>query len=257
MFGRKAVLCAMMVTAGAVLYAAGTPSVDELLAKMAEKSVEVKTIQAEMVSRMRTPVGTMTSAGRLVTKVVTREKRPVEKSYVEMTSKVPVMGTTVSTRVKIVNDGEFLWQETRTPTAGEVQVIKARVGLPTPGPWGPLGTFQSPYQRTDELKKTFHFRKVTEETLRGRRMWVLEGIARVGPTTSPATLQMMARVKYYVDRKDLGIRRMTTYSADGRETIRCDITHVKLDGKVDDALFKYTPPPYAKLMDMTKMQEAE
>ncbi len=67
-----------------------------------------------------------------------------------------------------------------------------------------------------------------------------------GPPQEPGKIRM------WIGQKDLFAHRYIMYDKAGKEMAETRITNVKLNGKIDAKLFKYTPPPGARVMDMTK-----
>jgi outer membrane lipoprotein-sorting protein len=60
------------------------------------------------------------------------------------------------------------------------------------------------------------------------------------------------KVRIYISQKDLMCHRFRDYDKDGSELADMQFTNLKVNGALDPALFKYTPPEGALVMDMTK-----
>jgi outer membrane lipoprotein-sorting protein len=61
----------------------------------------------------------------------------------------------------------------------------------------------------------------------------------------------LAKVRMVVNQTDCMLRRMVLYDKDGKEMAEMRFTNVKVNGPIDPALFKYTPPDGVKINDMT------
>jgi hypothetical protein len=60
------------------------------------------------------------------------------------------------------------------------------------------------------------------------------------------------KVRIYVGQKDLMCHRYLAYDKAGTEIMDMQMTNIKVNAVLDPALFKYTPPAGANVMDMTK-----
>jgi len=241
---RFVVLCLASLALWASSPAFALPTSDEVLKMMAEKEATVKTMQGDSATTVSTPMGQMKGAGQVFTAKSEVDGKPVQKMLMTLKSTVQAEDTTVTTDIKIVNDGQFVWQEMRTPMAPAVQVIKMRVGQLS----GMQGPGAVAAQRVEQLKSQFDFKGVAEDTIDGRKMYVLEGTAK--PDQPRAIL--LSKVKYYLDQEQMLFRRMVAYDKEGNEFSRFDLTNVKINEEIDPKLFEYTPPAGARVVDRTQ-----
>jgi outer membrane lipoprotein-sorting protein len=84
--------------------------------------------------------------------------------------------------------------------------------------------------------------------------WVFDGTPKVKDASGDPRDPMarVSKVKFYIGQSDLLLRQYMAYDKGGNEMMNVQFSNSKVNGKVDRALFKYTPPPGAHVMDMTK-----
>ena len=244
-----AVLCVLGLALFVSSPALGLATSEEVLKMMADKWSQTRTMQADTASAMRTPAGPFISTGHIITARSDEDGKPVQKLFmtmkVSMKMSVPAGGQAVTNDVKIVSDGHVVWQEVRTSADPGVQVIKMKAD-------GAHALAFTPEEQLKQLKSQYDFAGISEDTIDGRKMYVLEGKLQPDVVQAqPGTAKMASKVKYFVDQETLGFRRMMTYDADGRETTRSDLTNLKTDQPVDPKTFEYTPPEGARVQDMT------
>jgi outer membrane lipoprotein-sorting protein len=91
-------------------------------------------------------------------------------------------------------------------------------------------------------------------------MWLLEGTPKKkAPDGAAATTRSMgpaapevAKIKIDIGVKDLMCHRYRAYDKADKEMMDTQFTNMKPNATPDAALFKYTPPAGARVMDMTK-----
>lgn len=218
------------------------PSPDELLKMMADKQDTAKTMQADTVSTFSTPQGPMKGTGKIYTSRTEVDGKPLYKSNTTMKMTMEAEGVSMTMDSKTVNDGLFVWHEMRNSMMPMVMVVKTRAGQTVPG----QGPAAGPDDSIEQMKKEFNFTRVGEDTIDGRKMYVLEGTPRVAQRDNP-----LATVKYYIDQEQFYCRRMIMLEQAGKEMGRFDLTNIKLNSALDPKLFEYTPPPGARVQDMT------
>jgi outer membrane lipoprotein-sorting protein len=237
-------LAALVACVGSPLFA--LPTADELLKTITEKASTVKTMQADTTTTVSAPQGDMKGAGQIFTAKSDVNGKTVHKSLmtIKLTTEAGRETGPGAADVKIVNDGKFVWQEMRvTVPMPMVQVIKTTVGQK--GPMGaPAGMTDDPVK---QLREQFEFTGVSEDTIDGRKMYVLEGKPKVPPQGISITT-----VKCYADEESLMLRRMVMLDEADKELTRFDLTNVKINEKLDPKMFDYTPPDDARIVDRTK-----
>jgi outer membrane lipoprotein-sorting protein len=94
---------------------------------------------------------------------------------------------------------------------------------------------------------------VTEDTIDGRKMYVLEGTLKTGPEGSTMS------GKLCVDQESLLLRRRTITSVSKAKpdepqthTSTTDYLNIKLNQKLDPKRFQYSPPEGAVITDNTQ-----
>jgi len=250
-----AVLTVLAFAAGPAL---ALPTVDEILAKIAKAAAELNSFSSD--GRISVTAGPgkgvldITEAGVILRK----DGKVVYKSCT--TAKGTVTGPNgeqATVERKSVSDGKFRWEETRIPEFGVRTVVKENADAPDrmTGLRADLDSLSA----FGEMKEMYTLRLTGEDTLNGEKVWLLEGdfneeYLKKNPKAE-SLIPMMKTVKVWVNQQDLYWRKMVDYDPDGHQTIIVEVDNVKLNGKVDEALFDYTPPEGAQVHDMTEAGE--
>jgi outer membrane lipoprotein-sorting protein len=237
------VLCLLSFVACVSSPAFALPTTDELLKSITDKATSVKTMQADTASTTMTPAGDMKGAGQVFTAKSEVAGKTVQKMLMTLKSTMQAEDATMTTDVKIVNDGQFIWQEMRmTVPRPMVQVVKSKVGQA-----GGIMSAGAVTDGPDQLKKQFNFTAVSEDAIDGRKMYVLEGTMKAAaPQGVP-----ISKVKYCFDEESLMLRRMVALDKADKEVTRFDLTNVKVNEELDPKMFDYAPPPGARIIDRT------
>jgi outer membrane lipoprotein-sorting protein len=222
---------------------ASAATTEEVLAKLTKQQGAVKTFECDMKSIMSEPGQEGETVGHMAMEVIVKDGKPAG-SKMNMKQTMTSKEGAVSTML-VVNDGEFLWVEMKSPESDRVMVMKQKGD-----------SVQGKMSNPNEFNDMFDLKLVGEEDFDGQRMWVLEGTPKPKPKT-PARGMMMeppmpGKVRMFVGQKDTLCHRYIMYNKAGKETVDTQMTKMKLNGKLDPALFKYTPPRGAQVMDMSK-----
>ncbi len=234
------VLCATLLLASPVFAA---PTVEELLKSLSAKAAETKTAEGDLAIQMSAPMD-MKGVGKLYMAKAEVDGKTVEKmlSTVKMTMTGPD-GEAMTMDIKMVNDGQFVWQEMRMSMMPGTQVMKTRVEQEN--------LSVGPNSDIEQMKKQFDFTAVSEEKIDGRPVYVLTG----KPKAETPMADQVSLVRLYVDSKTSFFRRLITIDKDDKEMVRFDLTNVKINEKIDPKMFEYTPPEGAQVRDMTEATE--
>ena len=85
-------------------------------------------------------------------------------------------------------------------------------------------------------------------------MWVLEGRPKSGkPDAAEGSSNAdreFGRFRTYLGQKDVQCHRMVGFDKDGNVIMDTQYTNIKVNEKIDPAVFKYTPPRGAIIRDM-------
>jgi len=246
---RKAIVLTGVLYGLLVMWlAAAAPAVaataEEVLAKLAKNEGEVKTFEADMKTIAKAGEKTHELTGHIATQAVLKDGKRTGTLLNVKQQMAMDDGSVINTLV--VNDGEFLWMETRHPQMG-VMVMKNKADAGNSPPADP-----------QKFRDQYDLKLAGEEEFDGQKMWVLEGTPKEKAADAPPAGGMgpqalkPAKVHIYIGQKDLLCHRFRSYDKEGNETADVQFTNIKVNGALDPALFKYTPPPGARVMDMTK-----
>ena len=217
-------------------------SVDEVLDKVLTH--ETKTFETDMKTTMNARGQAMESSGHMVVQNIIADGK-YTGHLVNMTQTTKMPQGEMSTL--IVNDGEFVWMQSSNPMTG-MMVIKNKSNTPQKQLTGDV---------VHQLREMYDLKLAGVEQFDGQAMWVLEGTPKekaadnAGPGArhgGPA----FGKAKIYVGQKDFACHRLIGYDKAGAEVTDTQFTNIKVNQPVDPALFKYTPPADARIMDMTK-----
>lgn len=189
----------------------------------------------------------MKSTGHVVASISGDDKNVIRKFL--MTTKMSMQQgeTTVTQDMKTVgNGGEFVWIEVKGSMMPDVQVIKVKSSRFREA----QGDAVTPAEQAAQLGKLFELGAVSEDTIDGKKMFVLEGTPKADNPQSKQMAAVMSKGRYYVDQKSLAFRRMVMIDLAGNELIKTDMLNTKFDEPVDPKLFEYTPPEGAKIREM-------
>jgi outer membrane lipoprotein-sorting protein len=137
-----------------------------------------------------------------------------------------------------VNDGVYVWTESKKPTEAQTTVTRKKAGK-DPRERDPLACMQDLWSMPD-LKVT------GEDMLDGQNMWVLEATLKAEGDAAGG------KVSAFIGQSDNIPHRILTFDKDGKEVSDTRLSNIKINGPVKDALFKYTPPKGAKVVDLDK-----
>jgi len=204
-----------------------------VLAKVAKNEAELNTFEADM---KMTPANSATAAGkntRMAWQAVLKDGKQVGT----LMNTKETDGPTGLVREVCVHDGVFSWTEVHDPHLGVI-VTK---NIPNAS-WR---------EAVDPLKfrNLLDLKLVGTEVFDSQNMWVLEGTPKA---ENARRLSDIAKALYFVGQKDLVCHRIRVYDKDGNEVSDVQLTNIKLNGKLDPALFKYTPPDGVRVADFTQ-----
>ena len=248
---RKSVMLAcVLFTLPAMCLASAAPAVaataEEVLAKLAKNEGDVKTFEADMKTIAKAGEKNLEMTGHIATQAVLKDgKRTGTLLNVKQQMD---MGEGGVVNTLVVNDAEFLWMETRTPQMGSM-VMKNK---PDAG--------NQPTADTQGFRDRYDLKLAGEEEFDGQKMWVLEGTPKEKAADAPPAggrrispqAGEPAKIQIYLGQTDFLCHRFRAYDKADKEISDVQFTNIKVNGALDPALFKYTPPPGARVMDMTK-----
>ncbi|HUW56179.1 MAG TPA: DUF2092 domain-containing protein [Planctomycetota bacterium] len=246
------VCCTVLVLLG-VRQASGLPTMDEIKKRSAEATRKVRTYSSDMKMTMSMDGRNMTATGNAVGMKVAQDGKTIQKLYQAMTTRaVTADGRTMEMKQKIVNDGKYRWEEMRHPMMPAPMVAKRRADAKNE-----IGLRHNvdPLDQFEAMGEVYDFKVIGEETVGDVRCYVIEGTLKesfIKQVPDPRMLKAFTgKVKLFIGQDDMFPRRMTGQNADGQQSMSMDITNLKLNGQVDESLFRYTPPADAQVTDET------
>jgi len=228
--------------------AMGLPTAEELLAKMTEKVNQVKSFEAQMKVTTETPGHKDTDTAHMAMEKAEVGGKQVERILIAAKiTKVRADGKEETGEEMIVNDGVFVWGQRRARGSETIKVRKDAAETMGVGWWAKEmnGMNRQRWGR-------FELAVVGEDVIEGQKMYVLEGKAKEAQPGQPGPER---RRKIWVGQEDLLVHRDVTTTAGEdpakRRVETLEFSEIKVDQKVDPALFKYTPPAGVEVEDRT------
>ncbi len=231
------------------------PTLEEVCERMKKAAAELKTYSAD--ERLNIPIGGgvhVWGTGHVTALNIEKDGKTSRRYHETATIELREANGGALRRMtsKTVYDGVFIWRETKTQGSKVVEVVKTPafirtvLGLPVAG---------DPYQAFETWKQRYNLKVIDVRVIDGRRTVFLGGSIKGTPFgTDPDGLAMrdaVNGVNIWLDEKDLLPRIVTSLSNMGIETMRISYDNVKLNAKVDEKLFAYTPPKGAVVYDFT------
>ena len=113
----------------------------------------------------------------------------------------------------------------------------------------------APTAQMKQFREMYDLRVTGEERVDNVNCYVLEGIFQDAYLQKNPQAEMMKtamnRIKMYIGKKDMFPHKVVRFSTQGRETMSMKLTNIKMNIKIDESLFKYTPPANARITDET------
>jgi len=250
MKARTFVLTILLLAAATCAYAADLPTAEEILAKVTAAWGAMKSYEADQqVGVVLQPNMTVTTTANTVMERSEKDGKTVEKfSIAEESVRRATDGKDEVSESRIVSDGTFRWRERRFPGDIGLRVWKDNAENT------PIGLqFNGLFPGSALDWKDYHLKTVGEDTIDGQKMYVLEGT--IDPTALVKGLKE-SKMKVWVRQADFIIRKrvLTMQGADEDKPMvfTMEFLNVKVNEKVDPALFVYTPPEGAKIIDHTQ-----
>lgn len=168
-----------------------------------------------------------------------------EKPLVYANTSVSIASLGMSQNVKVVIDGDNMWQEMNT--GGQLAVMKM------PASSGGVSADISPTELLDMIKKVGEVKLLKDETIDGQPAFVFS--VTPSPTfEAPSGLPKFTSIKVAVV-KESGIPVLAEVKDEaGKMVLNLSISGLVVNNPSSPQKFKYTPPPNAQVMDMSAMQ---
>ncbi|OGV73120.1 MAG: hypothetical protein A3K19_19860 [Lentisphaerae bacterium RIFOXYB12_FULL_65_16] len=216
----------------ATLFAAD-PATEKAMADMESKAAEVKTCQADVVSKMKMMNQDLVSRGTV------SFKQP-GKCTMEFETEMGAM----KLKQIIVSDGKTMW--THQPMMNMVTKIDLQKAADAV-PGAAAGNLSKPFQglKRDTISL------VGSETLDGVETQVFEATPDAqGAPNNP--LPSDGKMKVWLGTADGMVRKVAMADPAGAEVMTQTYSNVKINGDIPDSKFEFTPPEGAQVMDMTE-----
>jgi outer membrane lipoprotein-sorting protein len=237
---RKAMLgAALCLVCVARVCTAADMTPGQVLEKMALAAKDIKSMEADMAMTMAAQGAE--SKGRY--------KGEPESARFVINMDVKAMGADM--KMNMVSDGKNMWihmimQGQNIVMKGSVEQMKKMGG----------GGSQNPLEQIKQLEKEFDFKAVKEEQVGGRAAYVLEGgVKENAEIKKQAPNVKSARI--FVDKQDWMVRKTEVLDDQGKSAMVIELANLKTNIKIDEALFTFTPPEGAQVMDMGEMMKMQ
>ncbi len=247
-------MAAVLVFASACACAAELPTAEQVLEKVAAAYASMKSFEAETRETAEDPPASQTVDEHFAMEKSEEDGRPVEKVHLQLKERVRgVDGRMHLAETKIVGDGKNFWRERQGTGIAGVEVRKEDA-------FGPSAfTFRDKYERRwPILWWQFKFKVIGEDAIGGQKMFVLQGHLNAADPNGGGDEETES---VWVGQDDSIVHRQVSTSWPNGKlktpvvTIK-DWVSVKVNQKVDPALFVYTPPEGAKVDDRTPPKPA-
>ena len=229
---------------------ADLPTVDQLLARMDASVAKLTSFQADQ--RITHPSSdASTQVMHVVFEISVKEGKTLERfSGAAKSTGKDSDGNEVTYQGKAVCDGTFFWEEDRSSKSPEITVKKSEAhqspklkGLMTKG--------------LEDDPGSYTVKLVGEDSIDGRKMFVL--VRTLNPDKLLQRLVLKEdTTKLWVGQDDLipyrSVRTFWRAHWEQASVTMVELFNVKLNEKIDPALFIYTPPAGAVVTDKTQPQ---
>lgn len=244
------------ICAGAARGAEPLKSADEIFDFSAAKMTNCTTWSGDFSQTMNMLGGHIASKGQIAHKSPRQMRMSMEMPMVGQNMKM--LMTTVLGR-----DG-IMWQE--ADIGGVKRIIKidmnhamsnlvAQLGLKT----DPLKALD-PSQQWERNREMFDYTVTGAEQLHGQPVYVLEGMWKASARTNRQVAALSAftgKTRLYIGQQDGFVHKMDQFDRTNTNLFMAmEMSNLKFNEELPDAMFTYRPPPDVQVMDMTQMAGA-
>ena len=232
-------LCCSAVLFLSARSASALPEARDLLEQLVTTVNELRSFSEDVRSTSTGPGISDTSTGSVVMMKSDEKGKPVERFFSATKINRKVDGKPLVHEFKTVNDGAYLWQEKRSSDLTQIVVIKDLASGP-----GQIAWTQKVIMGMRELWGNFDLEVTHEDTIAGQKTYLLEGIRKT--EVPPGIAVPEVKLKLWLSKDDYLPRRLSiTSEMSGQKGVvvhTTDYLKVKVNEKVDPAVFAYTPP---------------
>ena len=241
-------LCGFAVLFLSARTASALPEARDLLEQLVTTVNEIRSFSEEVRSSS-TGAGVSDSSTGSTAMMKSDEKgKTVEKFFSATKVNRKVDGKPLVHEFKTVNDGTYLWQEKRSSDLAQIVVIKDRASGS-----GQIAWSRKVIMGMRELWANFELEVTHEDTVAGQKTYLLEGVRKT--EAPPGTAVPEVKLKLWISKDDYLPRRLVISSqmSDNKGTVvhTTDYLKVKVNEKVDPAVFTYTPPEGVQVEDIS------
>lgn len=192
------------------------------------------TAKVTMTSRMEMPGMLMEMDGQGTLEMARRDDKSLVRMELKttMNNKVGEEVTKMEQQTLTVVDGEAAY--VLTDMMGQKTAMKSKIDPQMGG--DPQALFAN-------LRKDHTLKLLPEETLEGRKMYVIEGTPKEKPEVGPA------KQVYYFDQDSGFMAKFVMFNADGKPMTTMAYTDLKFDVSIDPDHFKFKAPPGVQVME--------
>lgn len=188
------------------------------------------------------------STGNVVMMKSDEKGKAVERFFSATKINRKVDGKPLVHEFKSVNDGTYLWREKRSSDLAQIVVIKDLASRTDQIAWS-----QQVIMSMRELWANFNLEVTHEDTVAGQKTYLLEGLRKT--EAPPGARVPEIKIKLWLSKDDYLPRRLVinTEMSDKKGVVvhTTDYLKVKVNEKVDPAVFAYTPPEGVQVEDLS------
>lgn len=240
---RMWVLSSMLLAACASAVQAAA-DVAEVEGKIKSAAAKVKSMRAKIRTTMKMDMGQMSMEGtgdgsiefvRKGDKVLTRTELKTN-----MSRKMGEQEMKMDQNILAIVDGEYTY--ILNESMGQKMAVKTDIDAQFTA---------DPAAMFDELHKANKFTSLPDDTVDGRKVWVLEAVANEAGPEGPA-----AKTRMSFDQDSGFITKIESLGEDGKPTTTIEYIGLQLDAPIDAERFVFKAPEGVEVLDQTKPKAA-
>jgi len=211
------------------------PATEKIISKLEAKAATVKTYRADMTMTTERMGKKMVWQGKILF------KKP-RKMWMEM---IMDMGAMKMKQIH-VSDGKITWiyqPQMKMVTKIDMERVTAEMKEEAGG--SNSGDISKPFQLFQRETLSCRIKKSG-----GKKFYVFQGLPKIPEAQKTAFTP--AKIEMWLAADDGLVRKIIMFSEEGKEMMSQEYTNVKINVRLADSQFKFTPPEGVQVMDMTE-----